>query len=296
MSFSKNLKSELCKIKAPYCCKYAECYGILLSSKALNFTPFVFTAENEDVVEHLENLCKKFFNTSFTFSASGTKKDIFTLKCSNNEAQKIADAFLSSEKTVIKNHILADDCCKNAFIRGAFLSTGYIDDPEKSYNLEFVFNNLTLAYEFSMLLTEIGYPPKWSQRGNYAILYYKGSEQIEDLLAIMGAPEKTLELAEIKVIKDLKNRLNRTNNCMSYNIDKTVNAAVDQKNAINLIKKAGLYNQLTPELIEAAELRIKYPESSLTEILQESGYELSKSGLNHRLQKLIKIAKSKGLM
>ncbi len=296
MSFSSKVKSEICKIDAPYCCKYAECYGSLLCSKALKFTPFTYTSENEDVIEHIQNACKKFFGTHFSLSVSGQKRDIFTLTCKDSDAKIIKDAFLTSEKTVIQSHIIADDCCKIAFLRGAFLSCGYIDEPEKNYNLEFVFSDLTLAYELEQILEELGYTPKWSQRHNYAVLYFKESEKIEDLLTLMGATDKTLELAEIKVIKDMRNRLNRTTNFMEANIGKAVNAAVDQKNAINAIKEAGLYNQLSASLIEAAELRLRYPESSLQEILEESGCSLSKSGLNHRLQKLIKIANTKGLI
>ena len=296
MSFSSKVKTEICKFDAPYCCKYAECYGSLLCSKALKFTPFLYTSENEDVIEHIQNACKKFFNTSFTLSAHGNKKDIFSLSCKDDDAEIIKKAFLTGEKTVIQNHIIADDCCKISFIRGAFLSCGYIDEPEKNYNLEFVFSDLTLAYELEQILEELGFAPKWSQRNNYAVLYFKESEKIEDLLTLMGASDKTLELAEIKVIKDIRNNLYRTTNFMSANIGKAVNAAVDQKNAIKAIKDAGLYTKLTDELIEAAELRLEYPESSLAEILEESGCSLSKSGLNHRLQKLIKIAETEGLI
>ncbi len=296
MSFSSKVKTELCKIDAPYCCKYAECYGSLLSSKALKFTPFVIQSENEDVIEHIKQSCKKFFGTSFTLSSFGNKKDIFSLTCSDKEAKAIKDALLMGEKTVIQNNIIADDCCKVSFIRGVFLSCGYIDEPEKNYNLEFVFSDLTLAYEVEQILEELGFTPKWSQRHNYAVLYFKESEKIEDILALMGATEKMLELAEIKVVKDIRNNLNRTTNFMSANIGKAVNAAVDQKNAIQALKDARLFYTLSPELIEAAELRLQYPESSLQEILEESNLPLSKSGLNHRLQKLIKIAQQKGLI
>lgn len=296
MSFSSKVKSELCKIDAPYCCKYAECYGSLLCFKALKTTPFTIQSENEEVIEHIKLSCKKFFGTSFTLSSFGNKKDIFSLSCKNEDAEIIKKALLTSEKTVIQSNIIADECCKISFIRGAFLACGYIDEPEKNYNLEFVFSDLTLAYEFEQVLEEFNLAPKWSQRHNYAVLYFKESEKIEDILTLMGASNKTLELAEIKVIKDIRNNLNRTTNFMSANIGKAVNAAVDQRNSINALKEAGVFNSLSNELKEAANLRLQYPESSLQEILEESKVSLSKSGLNHRLQKLISIAQSKGLI
>ena len=296
MSFSKLLKNELCKINAPFCCKYAEVYGILLFSKALISTPFVFTTESEDLIDHLKENCRKFFDVNFKISCSGTKKEIYNLKSNDENIKKIYNAFLSTDKLIIKQHIISDDCCKKAFLRGAFLACGYIDDPNKEYNLEFVLQDLTLAYEFSEFLEELGYKPKWSSRKNYAVLYFKDSEKIEDILTIMGAPQKTLELAEIKVYKDMRNHLNRTTNCMSANIGKTVNASVDQCKAINALINADLFNELSSELQFAANLRLKFPEASLLEIIKENQLSLSKSGLNHRLQKIISIAKAKGLV
>lgn len=295
MSFSATLKSELCKTEASTCCRLAECYGMLLFSRAL-FSDFIyFTAENEDVVEHLSEELRYFFGVHSKISGSGLKKEIFTLTAGEDDTDRIKQALNSSEHSVIKHHNISDECCKQAFLRGAFLACGYIDDPNKDYNLEFVIGGEKLAAEFWDFLKEAGFKAKKSLRGKSTVLYFKDSEKIEDILTTIGAGDKTLELAGIKVYKDMRNHINRINNCETANIDKTVNASVEQRTAIEALKKSGVLSELSDELKSTAKIRTENPEASLNELCHLCG-GISRSGLNHRLRRLIAIAKDKNLI
>ena len=172
------------------------------------------------------------------------------------------------------------------------MACGSVSDPNKEYHAEFPIKNATLTDEFYELLCEMGLKPKKSLRGQTHIIYFKESENIEDLLTTIQATNHTLELAGIKVYKDMRNHYNRISNCEVANISKTVNAAVSQNSAIEKIKQNGDYEKLSAELKFAAELRQKNPEASLSELVQISGNSITKSGLNHRLNRLVTIAKN----
>ena len=149
-----------------------------------------------------------------------------------------------------------------------------------------------MAKEFFELLCEMGLNPKITTRGKTSIIYFKESENIEDLLTTIQATNHTLELAGIKVYKDMRNRYNRISNCEMANISKTVNAAVTQNNAIAKLKAAGAFNKLSDELQFAANLRQNNPEATLKELVEIAGGNITKSGLNHRLNRLVTLAKA----
>ena len=296
MSFSQDLKKELCKISCPTCCKMAECYGILLFCGAFDTPDLCARFENDEVAEHLAWLCRRLFRCDYSLTGGGIKKEIFTFSLSKSQAKIVKDMFLSGdEKTAIQYHNLEDDCCRRSFLRGVFLSCAYISDPQKKYRLDFVVQQKDLADELFEYLTELGFAPKMTVRQKSTVIYFKDSDAIEDILTTIGATEKVFEFLNTKIYKNVRERENRLNNCETANIGKTVSASVVQRKAIEKLRERGILDELSPALQSAAKLREENPDSSLNEMVQfEKG--LSKSGLNHRLGRLVEIAKEKKLI
>ena len=297
MSFTSDIKNELCKLETPTCCKISECYGILLFGRAFSESSIVLATENEDVVERLTLLLRQCYSVQPHISGGGTKRDYFTVSVEDTkQCKEILNSLgyfgFSLGDTLIKHQNIEDECCKSSFLRGAFLSCGNVSDPNKEYHAEFPVKNPVLARELYELLCDVGLSPKMSVRGKNTIVYFKESENIEDLLTTIHATNHTLELAGIKVYKDMRNHYNRLSNCEMANISKTVNAAVAQNQAIEKIKEKGGFDKLSEELRFAAELRQKNPEATLKELVELSGNTITKSGLNHRLNRLVTIAKS----
>ncbi len=297
MSFTSDVKSELCKIKTPTCCKISECYGILLFGRAFSVDAISLTTENEEVVDRITMLLRQCYSVQPSISGGGTKKDFFTVSVprhSDREAILTSLGYYGTQKGDhrIKRQNIEEDCCKNSFLRGAFLACGIISDPQKEYHAEFPIYKDGLAEELFRLLEEVGLSPKITKRGKSNVIYFKESEHIEDLLTTMQATNHTLELAGIKVYKDMRNHYNRLNNCETANISKTVNASLAQNNAIIALEQAGMLERLSDELKQAALLRKNNPEATLKELCELAGNSITKSGLNHRLNRLITLAKN----
>lgn len=178
----------------------------------------------------------------------------------------------------------------NAYIRGAFLGSGSINDPEKNYHMEFVANNEDYAYELSDLINSMGFNSKIVARKNNFVVYLKESEQISDLLTIMGANNAMFALQNAKIMKDMRNKVNRIVNCETANLSKTVDAAVRQVESILIIQKTIGISKLPKNLQEVALLRLEYEDMSLKELGEHLHPPLGKSGVNHRFKKIEEIA------
>ena len=179
---------------------------------------------------------------------------------------------------------------KRAYIRGAFLGGGSISNPEKTYHLEFVTHSEEYAIDLCKLINTFGLNSKVIQRKNSFIIYIKEGEQIVDLLNIVGAHTCLLELENIRIMKEMRNNVNRLVNCETANLSKTVNAAVRQVESIKLIQKEIGLKRLPKNLREVAELRLNYPDESLKDLGEMLNPPVGKSGVNHRLRKIEKIA------
>jgi len=190
----------------------------------------------------------------------------------------------------IDEKMVETDNEKRAYIRGAFLGGGSVTNPEKNYHLEFVTHSEEYAHDLCELINSCGLNSKVIQRKNSFIVYIKEGEQIVDILNIMGAHSCLLELENIRIMKEMRNNVNRLVNCETANLSKTVNAAVRQVESIKLIQsKIGL-KRLPQNLREIAELRLEYPDESLKELGEMLDPPVGKSGVNHRLRKIEKIA------
>lgn len=306
MSFSNDVKHELSYSaeKIPRHCCLAEILGFV-SSKA-----------------HILKKYKRVFLFFETDNLNSAKRifdlicDTFQIRChisikSNTKMnRKSYCLFLSSQKDVIKllkavllynengeidkNNInplmLKDACCKRAFIRGIFFTCGGLSDPEKNYHLEFIFLEREKAEFLCKVMNNFSLAPKIIKRKNYFVLYLKEAENIVDMLNIIGAHGSLLEFENIRVLKDVSNNINRAVNCETANLSKTISASVSQIEDINFILEKEGMSYLPEQLQEIAALRLTYPNASFKEIGEKLTPKISKSGVNHRLKRISKIA------
>ncbi len=289
ISFSSKLKTDLCKIKPTGCCRLAQMYGLLLFGRSFCKDDISIRTANVDTAEIYASLLK----VCFSVHTVTEKSNSWYIVSVPGEAdrERVVNHYTSGEADWIFNpkHVKRT-CCRQAFIRGAFLSSGSMNDPEKSYHLEFAVKDPTLSFAFAAFLELCGHKPHTSVRKSVTALYYNNSTDIEELLGTMGAIGITLELMETKVVKDMRNKLNRQNNFETSNISKTVNAAVSQNDAISFLEKNNLLGLLPEELFEVAMLRRDNPDASLSDLCKLCNGTISRSGMNHRLKKIIDIA------
>lgn len=190
----------------------------------------------------------------------------------------------------VPSEVIKNENCKRAYIKGAFLGGGSISNPEKTYHLEFVTHDQDYANEISDLINSYKLNSKVIQRKNSFVIYLKEGEQIVDLLNIIGAHNALLELENIRIMKEMRNNVNRIVNCETANLSKTVNAAVRQVESIKLIESEIGLDRLPKNLKEVAKLRLAFPDESLKELGAMLNPPVGKSGVNHRLRRIEKIA------
>ena len=187
--------------------------------------------------------------------------------------------------------VIEEECCKSAFMRGAFLSGGSVTDPGKGYHFELATTHLSVAREGYVLIQEVmGFSPKLTNRAGGQILYFKQSDRISDVLIYLGAPVAAMAIIEAKMEKELNNKVNRRCNCDDANTSKVVEAAQDQLSALRILKAKGLLEHLPEKLKQAAVAREAHPEASLTELAAMMDPPITKPAMNHRLKKLIALA------
>ena len=292
MSFSSDVKSDISKIEnlSP-CCLHAQVYGLVLFAHFSKYN-FSITTENSDVFSLYLSYLRDYCGVEPTISENGTKKMTAYLK-TDAEKEKVFDKFghtLREPTLRINRANISDECCAGAFLRGVFLSCGTVTTPERGYHLEFVVPYKRLCSDMLKFMDELGLNPKYIVRKGNHVIYFKDSESIEDILAIIGAQEASLYVMGIKIEKDVKNKVNRKLNFEMSNINKTVDAANLQVEAIELIDKTSGISSLPDNLQKIAKLRLENPESSLSELEKLLDEPISRSGINHRLNRIVKIA------
>ena len=189
----------------------------------------------------------------------------------------------------INPEVVKMPCCKKAFVRGAFLGGASVVNPEKGYHLEFVTNRYNLSQDFCNLLLEFGLRPKSIKRKSSYIVYFKNSDEISDILSIIGAHNMFMEFLNVKILKETRNNINRKVNCENANIDKTISAAFLQIKAINRLKETGVFDSMPEHLKALAELRLKNKGETLQELGEMMEPKISKSAVNHRFRKIIEL-------
>lgn len=291
MSFSQDVKNELLKTEYENsCCEKSLLYGMLIFGKSFSQYGISMQTENKDISELYKSLLKKYCNVDCAVKVSPKARSYSVLIENKSDCDKILGAFGHSMGGSLKINHANFDCptCINAFLAGTFLSCGTISDPKKDYHLEFTVPYMNLAKSLVTFLEETELSPKQSNRKGYNIVYFKGSESIEDCLYLMGASSAMFEMMNVEIIKNIRNKANRTANCETANIDKTVKASLVQIDAIEKIESTKGLDCLNNDLREMAVLRKDNPEASLAELSRLSG--MSRSGVNHRLKKIVEIA------
>ena len=294
MSFSSELKSELANAEnLSSCCFHAQVYGLVLFAHFSKYN-FSITTENNDVFSLYLSYLKDYCEVEPVISETGTKKQTAYLK-TDKDKEKAFEKFghTSKEATLRINRAnISEECCSAAFLRGVFLSCGTVTDPERGYHLEFVVPYKRLSADLMKFMDELGLNPKYIVRKCNHVIYFKDSESIEDILAIMGAANASLYIMNVKIEKDVKNKINRRINFEISNINKTVDAAKLQREAIEYIEgKCGI-SALPDNLQKIAELRLENPEASLKDLEQMLDEPISRSGVNHRLGRIVKFAEN----
>ncbi|MBQ3492432.1 MAG: DNA-binding protein WhiA [Oscillospiraceae bacterium] len=298
MSFSGNAKAEICRyMPAKHCCALAECFGILLFCNAFTATGIRIITESREFAGLLPKLFKKAFGLSFDASPDGETAGKLNFQITDrNKINHIMAAYGFDSKDTLSLHInlpvVEDDCCKAAFLRGAFLAGGSVTDPIKGYHMEFMTTHNSVARECNSLMHEaLTFQPKTAVRGGGHVLYLKQSDLISDFLTYLGAPIAAMGIMEAKLEKELNNKVNRRCNCDDANISKVIAAAQEQLTAIRLLKENGSYQNLPAKLQQAARAREENPEVSLTELAAMMEPPISKPAMNHRLKKLVELAR-----
>ena len=296
MSFSANVKSELCRPEVEKgCCALAEAMGALLYANTFSADGIRIVTESRDLGLRLPRLFRKGLGVSFDLlpEEGGSGKLTYTI----TDREKIRQVFSAcgfSAETSVSLHVnfalLEKDCCRRAFLRGAFLAGGSVTDPEKRYHLELSTTHWKVSRETGTLLLEMELPAKETERKGSSVLYYKQSEAIEDFLTVIGAPVSAMAVMEAKIEKDWRNEANRKTNCDSANVDKAVAASQEQLAAIRKLEERAVLETLPEKLQQTATLRREHPEMTLSELAELHEPPISKSAVNHRMRKLLTLA------
>lgn len=272
--------------------RFACLYGMLLFCRTLSREHICFQSESRTSAELFSSLFEAVFRYR-PAAAEHIRKNgavLYNCEVSGINAEKVFQKYrLADGARVIDSEIIATNSL-GVFTAGVFLACGSVNDPAKEYHLEFACPDEGLALQLVALLNDIGATAKTMLRRGQNIVYIKGSESIEDTLTFIGASQCTLELMNMKIYKDIRNKANRIANCDAANIDKVVKAAMKQIEDIKLIDRAVGIDSLSEELREVAQLRLDNTDMSLQEIGESLSEPISRSGVNHRFQKLAKMA------
>ena len=273
MSFSSAVKEELAKqySKSRHC-QIAELAAMIMQEGCICMNPMElsFESENPILMEKYAVLMKRAFSIDISAPLS------------SEDCKRMVDA--------IQGLYLEKTCCKRAFIRGAFMASGSMSDPNKAYHFEIVCKTPEQAQRLQELMAEFETEPKIKKKKNHYVVYLKDGSQIVDMLNVMEAYVSLMNLENVRILKEVRNSVNRQVNCETANINKTVNAAVKQIADIELIRDVIGFDNLPAPLREMAQVRLEHREAPLKDLGAYMNPPVGKSGINHRLRKLAAIA------
>ena len=295
-SFAFKAKNEMCRVQlSRQCCARAEAYGVLLYCNTFTPSEVRIITENPEFAARLPKLFHKAFSLRFDQTPEGDGRGKLIFRITDREKlARVINTLGYDPQQIMALHVnfglLEEDCCRTAFLRGAFLAGGSVTDPEKRYHMELATSHQQASREVSTLLEEMGVLPRSVQRGADALIYFKQSEHIEDLLTKIGAPAAAMDIMTAKVDKEIRNGANRAMNCDMANVNKTLDAAQEQTAAIAKLRDSARWERLPEKLQQTAQLRLDYPEDSLAQLAERCEPPVTKSCINHRLRKLMEEA------
>lgn len=289
MSFSGDIKDELVRLEndARHC-QIAELAAVLIyagtvKTDVLGAQRIELPSDALLVVQRAHMLFDRLFGEQF-FTEKYLIQDT---ACVYKVLQTIK---YSGDALLVNPLLIKSFCCKRAFLRGAFLAVGSMSNPEKGYHLEYVCADAQQAAQLMDTLLVYGIRAKTVVRKKYQVVYIKESEEIVELLNVIGAHISLMKLENLRILKDMRNSINRRVNCETANISKTVHAATKQIADIQYIKEHYGFDNLKENLRQVAELRLEYPDAALKELGEYLSPPVGKSGINHRLRKLSELA------
>lgn len=307
MSFSAQTKNELARVTdIRICCKMAELAALFRMDGSIQISGkqiYINTLnQNAAVARKIFSLVKELFGVQTEVLVQRKTK----LKKNNIYLVRIPPQKMTGEILFalglmdqggnllerVKKDFFSKECCRRSYLRGVFLGGGSVNNPEGTYHLEIITNNENHAREIRRLFKRFGLEAKINVRKNWFVIYLKESEQIVSCLNIMGAHDALLDFENKRIFKDMRNQVNRLVNCETANLNKTVNAAVQQLESIKLVKDVVGLTNLPPGLRQVAEVRINHPDASLRELGEMLDPKLGKSGVSHRLRKIEELAQS----
>ncbi|MBX6353080.1 MAG: DNA-binding protein WhiA [Thermoflavifilum sp.] len=304
MSFAAQTKKELTQVQASPCCQMAELEAILALNGCVREADgaLVVDVETENVAtaRRIYTLLKDALGLRPEVLVRRKmrlkKNNVYAVRVGGGQMEKLLQAFGAAApsgpgRLDIHPAARRKSCCRRAWLRGAFLAAGSVNDPgSHSYHLEISAGSAALAAYLQRLMNAYDLRAKVIQRKRGHVVYLKEGEKIVEFLRVIGAHQALLRFEDVRILKGMRNQVNRLVNCETANLNKTIGAAVRQIEVIRYIdERIGLHN-LPPHLREAAEMRLRYPEVNLQELTARLGHRVSKSGLNHRFRKLEEIA------
>ncbi|MBE6034271.1 MAG: DNA-binding protein WhiA [Clostridiales bacterium] len=310
MSFSVDTKNELARLEQDKkCCMLAEIAGFVRMCGSIRLAgggkfTIIISTENPAVARHFKKMIKDYFDVDANLEiGQGTtlkKGHIYLLTIGPEERSEqilretgilMVREGMNFISDGIYEGLIKTKCCRKSYLRGVFLGAGTISDPEKGYHIEFVCSTQTLSNDVKKLINSfVGLHAKQVQRKKSYVVYVKESEQIVDILNILKAHGQLLKFEDTRILKEMRNKTNRINNCDNANLDKTLNASQKQLEAIRWIDKKRGLDFLNDKLKEVALLRLDNPDATLQELADMMEPPLKKSGINHRLKKIEEIA------
>ena len=285
MSFSSDVKDELYEVypKARHC-QIAETAGIASILARMEPKSGIILIETENI---------KILNKFFTLLKQTIKIDRDgDTKLTPSDGRKLIELLQTdaADFTVTKEVIIEQGCCRRSFLRGVFLAAGSVSDPNKSYHFEIAAHTMQQAEEVQRLIDSYECDAHIVERKGHYVVYLKEGSQIVTMLGIIGAPKALMDFENIRILKEMRENVNRQVNCETSNIRKSVSAAVRQIEDIRLLQDSGHFSELPETLKEAARLRLENPDMPLFELGQKCSPPVGKSGINHRLRKIGQLA------
>ncbi|HZK26134.1 MAG TPA: DNA-binding protein WhiA [Thermoclostridium sp.] len=308
MSFSSDIKDELCRFQnGEPCCKFAELAGMLRAGLSIRNAgknkTIAFITEHAAVSRLMFGRMKELIpngveirgEKSTRFKRHVVYRLNFRKSFNSQQSLKLLKSIgmnieLSEGRINYTDFILQDRCCIRAYLRGGFLAVGSVTNPDKSYHVELSFTSDIIASEYMRYMEYFELKPKSLLRNNNFVVYMKEGQDIVDFLNIINAHNALLEMENIRVLKDMRNQVNRIVNCETANLGKIVDASLKQVECIRLLDRTIGIENLPINLKEIARLRLENPEASLSELGKMLSPELSKSGVNHRMRNLQQMA------
>lgn len=299
MSFSNEVRNEVARyIPDKLCCRKSEMAALLLFAGQLENNPdgqlLKITVENAATARKIYQYVKDL--SPWTATVESEQKSRFR----KSRAYDVVIRLQEEDKVVLEEmglfyptarrhvpwNLLGKSCCRRSFIRGLFLSRGFINRPEGNYHLELVLGDTRLAVDVQKLLQKMGLKAGRIERKNHLVVYLKDSEKIADFLRLIGASKALLDFENARILKSMRNTVNRQVNCETANLIKTIDASVRQVELMDKLIQSQRWEMLSPQLKELAMVRLKYPDSTLKELGEMLNPPLSKSGAAYRMRKL----------